>query len=67
LAHFFKGKLRTWTGKKIWPNNLFSGQNGVREIEPIANRLVLFWSDAVPHEVMPAFRDRYAITVFNTI
>ena len=33
------------------------------DIEPIANRLVLFWSDfRCPHEVMPANADRYAVS-----
>ena len=32
-------------------------------IAPCGNRLVLFWSDArVPHEVLPAHAERYAVT-----
>lgn len=40
------------------------------DVEPLAGRLVLFWSDRrVPHEVLPAYKDRYCITVwfFDTI
>ena len=35
------------------------------DVAPLANRLVLFFSDyAVPHEVLPAFRERLAVTVW---
>ena len=31
----------------------------VATIEPVFDRLIIFWSDRrSPHEVMPAFRDR---------
>eukprot|EP00912_Choanoflagellata_sp_UC4_P000981 UC4_evm3s607 len=34
-------------------------------IEPIANRLVLFWADRrVPHEVLPAKFERFAVTLW---
>ena len=37
----------------------------IATITPLANRLVLFWSDArVPHEVLPAFKARYAVSVW---
>lgn len=39
--------------------------NQVVDIEPILDRMVFFWSDRRnPHEVQPAFRTRYAITVW---
>lgn len=35
------------------------------DIDPKADRLVLFWSDRRnPHEVMPVFRPRFAITIW---
>ncbi|KAH7703691.1 CRE-EGL-9 protein [Aphelenchoides avenae] len=35
------------------------------DIDPQADRLVFFWSDhRNPHEVRPAFRNRYAITIW---
>uniref|UniRef100_A0A1I7U6Z6 Fe2OG dioxygenase domain-containing protein n=1 Tax=Caenorhabditis tropicalis TaxID=1561998 RepID=A0A1I7U6Z6_9PELO len=35
------------------------------DIDPRADRLVFFWSDRRnPHEVMPVFRPRYAITIW---
>lgn len=35
------------------------------DVEPVFNRLVLFWSsDEVPHEVMPSFRDRAAVSLW---
>ena len=38
---------------------------GGRDIEPLGGRLLLFFSDTrVPHEVMPAFVDRCAVTVW---
>ncbi|OWF38394.1 egl nine homolog 1-like [Mizuhopecten yessoensis] len=46
---------------KIYPE----GQNIVASIEPKFDRLLFFWSDRRnPHEVMPAFKTRYAITVW---
>lgn len=40
-------------------------ENQVVDIEPILDRMVFFWSDRRnPHEVQPAFRTRYAITVW---
>lgn len=41
------------------------GKNVVANIEPLFNRLLIFWSDRRnPHEVKPAFATRYAITVW---
>ncbi|KAK3264029.1 hypothetical protein CYMTET_27206, partial [Cymbomonas tetramitiformis] len=38
-------------------------RSGARDVAPVLNRLLLFWSDKrVPHEVMPAYRHRYAIS-----
>merc|ERR1712151_1167297 len=35
------------------------------QIQPISNRLVLFWSNEDnPHEVLHALRDRYAMTIW---
>ena len=32
---------------------------------PLDGRLLLFWSDSrVPHEVLPTFKDRYAVSVW---
>ena len=37
----------------------------VCDVEPVADRLVLFYSDyRVPHEVLPAHAERYAITLW---
>ena len=47
------GKLRIYQDK------------GNIDVEPMCNRLLVFWSDSrVPHEVLPAYADRYAITVW---
>ncbi|XP_013860668.1 egl nine homolog 2 [Austrofundulus limnaeus] len=41
------------------------GKNVVANIEPLFDRLLVFWSDRRnPHEVKPAFATRYAITVW---
>ena len=35
------------------------------DVEPILNRLLMFWSDGRnPHEVLPAYCSRYAITIW---
>ena len=37
----------------------------VTDIAPIFNRLLIFWSDCrCPHEVMPCYRERFAITAW---
>ncbi|XP_077994006.1 prolyl hydroxylase EGLN3-like [Glandiceps talaboti] len=46
---------------KIYPE----GRSEVANIEPIFDRLLFFWSDRRnPHEVLPAYATRYAITVW---
>ncbi|XP_051521062.1 uncharacterized protein LOC127421895 isoform X2 [Myxocyprinus asiaticus] len=41
------------------------GRSVVANIEPLFDRLLIFWSDRRnPHEVKPAFATRYAITVW---
>ncbi|XP_022093055.1 egl nine homolog 1-like [Acanthaster planci] len=41
------------------------GEDRMASVDPIFNRLIFFWSDRRnPHEVMPAFSTRYAITVW---
>ncbi|KAM7413095.1 hypothetical protein PAMA_020467 [Pampus argenteus] len=41
------------------------GKNVVANIEPVFDRLLIFWSDRRnPHEVKPAYATRYAITVW---
>ncbi|TRY58002.1 hypothetical protein DNTS_027354, partial [Danionella cerebrum] len=41
------------------------GRNVVANIEPLFDRLLIFWSDRRnPHEVKPSFSTRYAITVW---
>ena len=40
-------------------------RSGVRDVAPLDRRLVLFWSDSrAPHEVLPAHRERYAVSVW---
>ncbi|XP_062863210.1 egl nine homolog 3 isoform X1 [Trichomycterus rosablanca] len=41
------------------------GKSYVADIEPLFDRLLLFWSDRRnPHEVQPSFATRYAVTVW---
>ncbi|KAL8613733.1 hypothetical protein ACOMHN_029590 [Nucella lapillus] len=49
---------------KIYPQS--SGMTTlVADIEPMFDRIVFFWSDRRnPHEVLPALRERFAITVW---
>lgn len=58
---------KNWDVKKqggllqIYPE----GKNVVANIEPMFDRLLIFWSDRRnPHEVKPAYATRYAITVW---
>uniref|UniRef100_A0A3P9LNV8 hypoxia-inducible factor-proline dioxygenase n=1 Tax=Oryzias latipes TaxID=8090 RepID=A0A3P9LNV8_ORYLA len=58
---------KNWDVKKqggllqIYPEN----KNVVANIEPLFDRLLIFWSDRRnPHEVKPAYATRYAITVW---
>ncbi|KAM9732553.1 uncharacterized protein egln2 [Menidia menidia] len=58
---------KNWDVKKkggllqIYPE----GKNVVANIEPVFDRLLIFWSDRRnPHEVKPAYATRYAITVW---
>jgi len=40
-------------------------KGGPHDVEPLDGRLVLFWSDSrCPHEVLPAHRERYAVSVW---
>lgn len=44
---------------------LFQGTDDYVDVEPILNRAIFFWSDRRnPHEVQPAFKKRYAITLW---
>jgi hypoxia-inducible factor (prolyl hydroxylase) len=46
---------------RLYPN----GGDAYVDIEPILDRLILFWSDRRnPHEVLPAHKTRYAITLW---
>ncbi|XP_007891568.1 prolyl hydroxylase EGLN3 [Callorhinchus milii] len=58
---------KNWNAKvdggvlRIFPE----GKTYVVDVEPIFDRLLLFWSDRRnPHEVQPAYSTRYAITVW---
>lgn len=40
-------------------------EKGHIDVEPVLNRLLMFWSDGRnPHEVLPAYFTRYAITIW---
>ena len=40
-------------------------RRGPRDIEPLHGRLIVFWSDSrCPHEVMPAYKERYAVFIW---
>ncbi|OQR66189.1 egl nine1-like [Tropilaelaps mercedesae] len=59
---------KAWDGRRdggllrIFPEN---HRNHVASVEPILDRLVVFWSDRRnPHEVLPSERIRFALTVW---
>jgi Rps23 Pro-64 3,4-dihydroxylase Tpa1-like proline 4-hydroxylase len=37
------------------------------DVYPVGGRMVLFYSAEIPHEVMPTFGDRHAITIWRVI
>ena len=41
-----------------------SNSSGAVEILPIFNRVATFWADEMPHEVLPAWQKRCALTVW---
>lgn len=50
---------------RIFPEGWKNGKNEVADIAPIFDRITFFWSDRRnPHEVQPALRTRYAITLW---
>ncbi|XP_051503135.1 prolyl hydroxylase EGLN3-like isoform X3 [Myxocyprinus asiaticus] len=58
---------KNWNAKehggilRIFPE----GKSYVADVEPLFDRLLLFWSDRRnPHEVQPSYATRYAITVW---
>jgi len=53
-----------WVGPESFPGNLTEPRGEVLEIAPLMNRLLIFWSDAIPHEVFPTSKDRYAATLW---
>lgn len=47
---------------RIFPE---SWEDQVADIEPLFDRILFFWSDRRnPHEVQPAYKTRYAITLW---
>jgi hypoxia-inducible factor prolyl hydroxylase len=56
-----------WNAKDGGSLVIHGGTRGCEKVEiaPLLNRLVLFWSDSrCPHEVLPCYRDRFAITLW---
>ncbi|XP_056393593.1 prolyl hydroxylase EGLN2 isoform X2 [Hyla sarda] len=61
-SHIINGRTKAHGGLlQIFPE----GRSVVANIEPLFDRLLIFWSDRRnPHEVKPAYAMRYAITVW---
>lgn len=54
-----------WKRKDGGALRLYTKNNEYCDVEPIADRLVLFYSDKrTPHEVLPTHKDRFAVTVW---
>jgi len=43
---------------------LYNEMGGYEDVAPLMNRLVIFWADLIPHEVLPAHTERYAVTLW---
>jgi SM-20-related protein len=37
---------------------------GMVDVEPVLGRAIVFWSERVPHEVLPCFAPRFALTMW---
>lgn len=54
-----------WGEDKGGKLRIYRGERHHIDVEPILNRLLMFWSDGRnPHEVLPAYCTRYAITIW---
>mmetsp|Transcript_33134 Transcript_33134/g.74830 ORF Transcript_33134/g.74830 Transcript_33134/m.74830 type:complete len:553 (-) Transcript_33134:483-2141(-) len=64
------GALRMHETKFVEQNKKKGGQQSAkevgvaREVDPLGGRIALFWSDAIPHEVLPAHAHRHAVTIW---
>ena len=68
------GELRIWTTNDREADGAENGKKGgIIDITLDGGRMVVFWSDEIPHEVLPTApdaarsdeeRDRYALTVW---
>jgi len=67
------GALRMHETKFVEQNKKKGGQQSAkevgvaREVDPLGGRIALFWSDAIPHEVLPAHAHRHAVTIWSAI
>jgi SM-20-related protein len=59
------GCLRIYDGTDI-KDDYGSTCNEVVNISPLGGRLVLFDSQRILHEVIPTFKDRFAVTIWIT-
>mmetsp|Transcript_18540 Transcript_18540/g.40571 ORF Transcript_18540/g.40571 Transcript_18540/m.40571 type:complete len:299 (-) Transcript_18540:314-1210(-) len=57
------GCLRCYTGSQLEDDTGTTSQQ-TRDVQPIGGRIVLFWSAHMVHEVLPAYRERYALTLW---
>ena len=54
-----------WTPADGGALRLYVHDSHVVDVAPLMNRCVVFWSDSrVPHEVLPSYADRYALSIW---
>jgi hypoxia-inducible factor (prolyl hydroxylase) len=59
------GELRIWQPVAALEKLGATESQPLADVQPLADRVILFFSDSrVPHEVLPSYAERFALTVW---